>query len=112
MAALLAVQGNDHPTGTGTALLNQAHYFTDRGACGDHVINDQNIARQRRAHNVAAFAVGFGFFAIEGVRHIQVVVVGQRRRGDRRQRNAFVGRAKQHVGFQATIYNGLGVKAA
>ena len=47
---------------------------------------------------IATFAVGFSLFAVESVRHIQVVVVGQRRRRDCRQWDAFICRAKQHIG--------------
>ena len=97
LSALLPVQGNDEPrdfcTGSRDNLVGLAHGRAGR----DDVIDDEHIARQRGADDAAALTVRFGFFAIERVRHVNVVMLGERCRGQRRQRDALVGRTKQHV---------------
>jgi hypothetical protein len=72
------------------------HGLADGGAGGDDVVDDQHPARQRRADEVAALAVVLGLLAVEAY--------GRSRRGGRpapppwrRQRDALVGGAEQHV---------------
>ena len=79
-------------------------------ACGGHhVVHNQYPPLQRRADQNAAFAVVFGFFAVIGKRHI-ATPPGQFHHQRRAQRNALVGRAKNHVELNATVQNALGIK--
>ena len=70
------------PAGAGTSGADNLQRLTDGGAGGDHIINDQHAALQWGTDQIAAFAVRLGLFAVEAVRHIATMVIGQRdRRG-------------------------------
>ena len=90
---------------------DQLDRFAHRGAGGNHVVDNQHPALQRRANQHAALAVVFGFFAVEGKRNVQAVF-GQHHRRGAGQVMPLVGRAKQHVEFHAAGADGLGVKRA
>src|SRR4029079_12708673 len=60
----------------------------------------------------AAFTVSLGFLAIEGVGTIEVLVLRERGRRRRDQRDALVGRPKQHVECDPGTGGGPRVMAA
>lgn len=112
VAALLTVQGDQHAGGLRTVLgSDDLHHFTDRGTGSNHVVDDQHFTGQRRADQAAAFAVGLGFLAVEAPWQIAVMVLSQCHGSSRRQRDAFVGRAKEHVERNAALDNGCRVEA-
>ena len=64
---------------------------------------------QRRANDVAAFAVILGFLAVEGKREVLAALgEGDGNGGDKR--DALVGRAEQHVKLDAASFGGFGVE--
>jgi hypothetical protein len=110
--AFLAIDRN-HNTGRGGAVgTDQLQRLPDRGASRDDIVDDQDAARERRADYVAAFAVRLGLLAVECHRNVAPVLFGKgnRRRGG--ERDAFVGRAKQHVERDAGVGQGRGIGAA
>ncbi|MOA00216.1 hypothetical protein D3C78_1195670 [compost metagenome] len=54
--------------------------------------------------------MGLGFLAVEAPWQVTVVMFGQGHSGSRRQRDAFVGRAKQYIERNAAFGNGSGVE--
>ena len=105
LPTFLTVQGNQYACGIGALGLNDLHDFTNGGTRRDHVVDNQNIAFKCRADQTAAFAVSFGFLAVETPRHVAFVVFSQRNGGGRCQRNTFVRRAKQHVEGNTAVYD-------
>ena len=47
LPSFLPIQGNQHTCRLGILCPNDLHDFTDGGAGGDHVVNDQHAASQR-----------------------------------------------------------------
>src|SRR5690606_15191507 len=72
----------------------------------------QHAPGQRRADQGAAFAVILGFLAVETPGQIALVMFGQRDRRGRRQRNAFIGRAEDHIELDATVDNGRRIETS
>src|SRR5262249_19674716 len=66
----------------------------------------------RRADDVAALAVVLRFFAIEAPRHIAAVLVRERDSGRAHERDAFVGRAEQHIELEVRALDGSCVELA
>src|ERR1043165_9109733 len=66
-------------------------------------------AAQRRADDVAAFAVILRFLAVERPRDVTAVLFGERDRCRRNQRDALVGRTEQHVERPLRALDGVGV---
>src|SRR5690606_18834577 len=99
VADLAAVQRNRQSRDFRAGGGNEAMRLAGGGARGDDVIDNEHAAAQRCADDTAALAVRFAFLAIEGVGHVDVVVLGKRRGGERDQGYAFVGRPEQHVEF-------------
>ncbi|MNE71260.1 hypothetical protein D3C80_1671170 [compost metagenome] len=106
VTALLAVQRDQHASSLGLLALDDLHDFADRGASGDHVVDDQHVAGQWCADQAAAFAVSLGFLAVEAPRQVTVMMLGQGHGGGRRQRDALVRRAKQHVEGNTALGDG------
>src|SRR5690606_5692330 len=76
LAALLAVQRNQHTGSLRTLSLDDLHDFTNRRAGGDHVIDDQHTARQRRTHQGAAFAIILGFLPLATTEQVPILLFG------------------------------------
>ena len=68
--------------------------------------------RERRADEVAALAVVLRFLAVERERHVAAVLLGERDGRRRRERNALVGRAEEHVELDAGLDDRLRVAGA
>lgn len=100
LAAFLAVEGNQDAGGRGAGSTDQFDGFADRGACRDDIIDNQDPTGQRRANDVAAFAMVLRFLAVKGKR-IVLAITGQCDRDRCNQWNTFVSRAKQHVEAEA-----------
>ena len=58
------------PQGCAAGVADGLDRLADGGAGGDHVVDDQHAAAQRRADQTAALAVVLGFLAVEGERHV------------------------------------------
>ena len=56
-------------------FVNHSHYFTNRCASSDDIINNQHLALQRRSHNGATLAVRLHFLPVEAIGHIHIVVL-------------------------------------
>ena len=82
--------------GVAPAARMAATDWVDGGAGGDDVVDDDDVAAQGCADVGTAFAVVFGFFAVEGVGDVAAVVAGEFEGGGDGQRNALVGGAEQH----------------
>jgi len=96
-AAFLAVERDQHAGGFGPMGTDQGHRFAHRGAGRDDVVDDQHTAGQRRADQHPGLAVVLGLLAVEGDGDVAAVGFRQRDGGGRRQRDALVGGAEQHV---------------
>ena len=105
----LAVQSNGHRMGFRTCGLDQANRLSNSRTCTHHIVHDQHPPFKRRTHQGAALAMVFGFLAVVGKGHI-APQPGQFGCHHRAQGNAFVGRAKQHVEFNATGQNVLRIE--
>ena len=109
--AFLSIERDHYPGRDAATLADDRQCLADRGAGGDHVIDDQHApALQRRADQAAALAVRLGFLAVECQRQVAAaarVLAGQRGR----QRDALVGRAEQQVEVQACRFDRVGVAA-
>ena len=112
LAAFLAVERQRHARGRRAGRADDFHGFADGGAGRDHVIDDHDAAAQRRADDVAAFAVILGFLAIERPRHAAMVVLGERHGGGGGERDALVRRPEQHVELEARARERRGVTLA
>lgn len=95
-------------------FLQQRQCFTHRGARRDHVFRDDHAVAvfQFAAHHVAAFAVIFGFLAVEAVTHILAVERVQGNRGGGGQGDAFVGRAEQRIHFADALVDAARIRFA
>mmetsp|Transcript_61226 Transcript_61226/g.150649 ORF Transcript_61226/g.150649 Transcript_61226/m.150649 type:complete len:214 (-) Transcript_61226:526-1167(-) len=106
----LAVQRDGDATGGRAGGLDHLDGFTHRGAGGDHVVDDQHAALDRRTDQGAALAVVLGFLAVVGERQV-VAAPGEFHRHRGRQRDALVGRAEDHVEVQARGDQAFGIEA-
>ena len=81
------------------AALEHRHGLTDRGACGDNVLDDDDAVAVLRlvADDAAALAVVLRFLAVEEERLVDAVVAGERTGNRGRERNALVCRAEHRV---------------
>ena len=112
LALLLTIQGDQHPGQGGAVGLDQIHGFADGGPGGDDVVHQHDASLERAAYQIAAFAVILGLLAVEAPGHVHVVLLHQLHRGGRGDGDPLVGRAKQHVEFDAGIHQGGGIEAA
>jgi exodeoxyribonuclease-3 len=112
LAAFLAVERNQHPSGSGASSGDKIEGFANRSARGNDVINNQRPTHQRCANEVAAFSVILGFFAVETVWNIAIMMVCEGNAGGGCQRYPLVGRAKQNIELDAGSDDGLCIKAA
>ena len=112
LATLLAVQCDDNSGGCRTVGGNNVQRFANGCAGSDDVVDNKNAPLQCGADQIAAFTVVFGFLAVETVRYVTCVVIGQRNAGSRCQRNTFIGGAEQDVERCARVNNGLRIEAA
>ncbi len=104
-ATLCAVQGDDYPGDVGPCGPDNLLHLAYGGAGGNDVINDQHTALQRCAYRISAFPVGLGFLAVEGVGHINAVLLGEGRGGYRGQGNSLVGGSENQIELNAGIDN-------
>jgi hypothetical protein len=86
------------------------HRFADGRPGGDHVIHQHHTALQWAAYQRAAFAMFLGFLTVEAIRHIEIVMFCQCHCGGGRNRNTFVGWAKQQIELDAGIHQRFGIK--
>src|SRR5690606_29126342 len=100
VAPFLAVQRNEDAGRFGAGGADQFDGFADGGARGDDIIDNQHLALQGGADNVAAFAMILLFLAVEGK---GTAVAGFRKghRGGGSQGNALIGGAENDVIIQA-----------
>jgi exodeoxyribonuclease III len=82
---------------------NELDGFADRGARGDHIVDDHDASRERSADDVAALAMILGLLAVECERHATTVMLRERHRRGRRERDAFVGGTEEHVEREARV---------
>src|SRR5690348_17328473 len=101
LTALLPIQRQRHSRGRCACGADDVHRLADGRARCDHVIDDDDATLEGTSDDVAAFAVILGFLAVEGPGHVAMVVLAQRDGRRRRERNALVGRAEQHVVLEA-----------
>jgi hypothetical protein len=66
LAALLAIERDQHARRCRAVASDELDRLTDRGAGGDDVVDDQDPARERSADQGAALTVVLGLLAIEG----------------------------------------------
>lgn len=112
LTALLPIERQQHADRFRARAPDEFNRLADRRARRDHVIDDHHASGERPPHHRAAFAVIFGFLAIEGPRHIARMVGRQRQRGRGHERNPLVRGAEQHVEGQAGGLQGVGITAA
>lgn len=91
-------------------IATSTHGFTNCGTGGDDIIHQHYATLQRAADQRAAFTVGFRLFTVEAVRHVAVVMFGQRDGGGGGDRNAFIRRAEQQIEVNAGIYQRFSIK--
>ena len=105
----LPVQGDHHRMRRRAGLGDDVDRFAYRRARRHHVIDDQHTALQRRADQRSALAMVLGFLAVVGPGQ----VAPQARQLDgqcRGQRDAFVGRAEDHVELRAALDQALRIE--
>ena len=88
--AFHAVHGDQHGR-LGAGGADDLHRFAHRSAGGDHVVDDHDLALERRADQRAALAMVLGFLAVVGERHVAPLhgrVAGQGHGGGGGQRDA------------------------
>jgi hypothetical protein len=100
LGALLAVHRDGHTHRGGASGADQVGRLTLGRTVGNHVIDDQHPALDRGADQRAAFAVVFRFLAVVGIGHA-AALAGQADGHGGGQRDALVGRAEEHVEFEA-----------
>src|SRR4051812_34706108 len=81
LTSFLPVERERDGNGFSASLADEIERFTDGGASGDHIVDDHHASAKCRAHDVAAFAVILGFLAVERVRNVAAVMLGERDRG-------------------------------
>ncbi len=111
-AAFLAVHRDDNTADLRTGIANNTDRFANGRARCYYIVDDQHAALQRAADYAAALAMLFGFFAVECVREIDIVLVGHRRGAQSSQRNAFVGGPEDHVGVFVPGMDDRSIKTA
>ena len=95
--------------GCGACGLDEGDRFACCSTCAHDIVHDEHATFQGCAHQAAAFAVVFGFFAVIGEGHI-FAQARQLHRHCGTQGDAFVGGAKDHVELNAALKQALCVK--
>ncbi|MNL20892.1 hypothetical protein D3C87_1421610 [compost metagenome] len=109
------VHGDQHRRRLRSRGPDDLHRFAHRRPGRDHVVDDDDLALERRPDQRAAFAVVLGFLAVVRERHVaaalHVGVPGQRHGRGRGERDALVRGAEKHIELHARIQQRLGVEA-
>ena len=100
------------PTGERARRLDEADGLADGSARGQDVVHDQHAARERRADEAAALAMRLRLFPVVRDRHIAAVLLGVDDGSRRRERNALVSRAEEHVELDAGLDDRLRIAGA
>ena len=97
------------PQGSRLRRFDDVDRLAHRSAGGNHVVDNQAPGPRAARRQHAAFAMVFFFLAVKAVAHA-ASFVGERNRDGRDERDAFIGRAEQHVEADAGREDGFRVK--
>lgn len=103
LAALFAVERNQHTGRPGILRLDDLHDFTDGRTSRNDIVNDQDSPGQRRSNQGSTFAMSLGFLAIETPGEVAPMLFIHGDGNRCRQWNTFVGRAEQHIELQIAV---------
>lgn len=106
----LVVQCDQYVCGFGVLGVDDLYYFVDCGVGGDYVVDDQYLVVQQCVDQCVVFVVVFGFFVVEVLGQVVLVLFGEGYCGGGGQGNVFVGWVEQDVEVDFVVDYCFGVE--